>query len=200
MALFKKIKKIKFANGNELIPNWGEYAVYDGNDIFIVKEEDMSVKIIKLDDEELQIVYSADFVKHPIREEEEEGFDTDFELEPCDFDNFDDSLYFFDYLNESFQDLATCIELMEDKETNNNITKKFTVKSQDGNRFEFKLGVDFNNKKSFLYIEIIKKNNTKNTTIFKTYLNKTNMKKFSKSLLGIKTTINERMKKNKNTA
>lgn len=199
MALFKKIKKIKFSDGRVLIPKWGEYAIYDGNDIYVVKEEDMAIKIITVDDEELQLIYSTDFVKHPMREEEEVADDF-FDLEPIDFNNFDDSLYFFEYLDESFKDLATCIELIEEKNSNNNIVKKFTFTSQDGNRFEFRVGIDFKNKKSLLYIEIIKKNEVRNTTIFKTYLNQTNMKKFSKSLLSIKNTISERMKKSRKTA
>lgn len=195
MPLFKKIKKVTFEDGRELIPVWGEYAIYDGNDIFVVKEEEMSVKIIKADDDEMQIVYSSEYAKHPMREEDEMIGDDYFNIEPINFDDFNDSLCFFDYLDEAFQDLSTCIELIDEKETTN-FVKKFTLTSPDGNKFEFRLGIDFKkNNKSLLYVEILKKNQVRDTVIFKTYLNQSNVKKLSKSLLSIKNTINEKIKK-----
>jgi len=69
---FRKIIKINFEDPAQQSLKFknGEYAIYDGMDILHVREEDLSIRIIKTNGN-FSAIYSTEWVSHPIKDEYE---------------------------------------------------------------------------------------------------------------------------------
>lgn len=195
--LYKKIKEIRFSDGRgEVVPSDGEYAIFDGTHLLMVKEEDMSVTFIDIEGSEFQVVFTHETAKYPLQEEADFDFDQRFDWIE---EEVDDELLNFEEVEcvlENFKNYISEFD-MNDLEIFHEISKKFSLSSPDGGKFLINFGLDVKRKKLTPFLEIKDKSRKVKQTVFKIYLNSSNMTKIINSIKGLKTLFDKEFKKSK---
>lgn len=196
-TLYKKIKEIRFSDGRgEVIPGDGEYAIFDGTHLLMVKEEDMSVTFIDIDGCEFQVVFTHETAKYPLHEESD--FDFDPRLDWREEEVNDDLLNFeeIECILENFKNYISEFD-MDDLKIFHEISKKVSLSSPDGGKFLINFGLDVKRKKLTPFLEIKDKSRKVKQTVFKIYLNSSNMTKIIHSIKGLKTLFDKEFEKSK---
>ncbi len=179
--LYRKLLKVTFADGSEIKPEPLEYMIYDGDHIILVNEENMSAKIIETEEQHFEINISHEKVKHPITDDEIDNL-----MDSWDFEQ-NLSSFEFDQIVENIYEYISNIHIGDDNDGGEyEIYKKFSIDSSDGGKFQIGFGADIIRRKIVPFIEIQDKSKKNKKTIFKTYLNKTNIKKIFNSLQSLK--------------
>ena len=188
MSSYRKINKIIFDDNNVISPVFGEYAIYDGTDLMIIKEEDMSVRIINTDEREFQLILSSEKVKHPLRDDDDPSW---YGIDDGLNENGDSSDEVEDLL-ETLQNYMIHLNFPTD-ELQNEISKTFSIQSTDGDKFQIFFGIDIIRKKMVPFLEIQNKDRKIKKTVFKTHLNKTNVKKIFNSIKSLKHILDKQL-------
>jgi len=192
MTLYRKVQKITFENGKTFIPRDGEYALFDGSYLMIVKEEDMSVRVIETDEREFEVILSHEKVEHPLHIDEEDhpllsGFEEEFE---------DEKIINFEELQKTLESIFEYFSNIEvEEELNHDIFKKFSIEASDGGKFQIFFGIDIIRKRIVPFLKIQDKSRKIKKTVFKTYLNKTNIKKIFNSIISLKKILDKEIVK-----
>lgn len=186
--MYRKIRKMILENGEILEFNdFYEYALFDGNSLYIVNEEEMSINIRRIEDDNFSLVYSSEFGKNPlepdnffefpmfdmgdmsnetISQQEEDENINDLKL------TFDDEI---EYNLELFDNVLNNLKYANIKE---NQFTSFDIKTEDGKLTKLFLGVEYVKNKIKPYLEIRKDG----VLVLKLYINKYIMNKFFSSI------------------
>lgn len=195
MTLYRKVQKIIFDTGKEVIPEGGEYALFDGLHLMVVKDEDMSVRFVDVEDRDFQLILSHEKCKHPLCLEEDafnpwlddNTFDEKDEIESEDIEKL------LEPISKYFSNIQ-----IEEEDLSHDIFKQFSIDSSDGGKFQIFFGVDIIRKRTVPFLEIQNKDRKIKKTVFKTYLNKKNIKKIFNSITSLKEVIDKEVVKLKN--
>lgn len=186
MTLYRKANKIIFNNGNVIEAPFGEYILFDGDHLMIINDEDMSIKFIDYSENEFELIFTHEKIEHPFYLNDYEEIPSWHNIENVIDNNNDDLEY--NEMDELFESISTYLSgiQIEEDELSHDIYKKFSIDAVDGDKFQVFFGVDIIRKKIVPFLEIQNKNRKVKKTVFKIYLNKTNIRKIFNSVISLK--------------
>lgn len=163
-----------------------EYALFDGISLYIVNEEEMSINIRRIEDENFSLIYSSEFGKNPL---EPDNF---FDFPMIDFGEFPTEeivskneeneenlkLTFDDEIEYNLELFGNVLNDLKYANIKENQFTSFEIKSDDGKLIQLFIGVEYIKNKIKPYLEIRKDG----IVLVKMHVNKYMMNKFFTSI------------------
>lgn len=187
--IYKKINKVLFSDGTSVEPEEREWMIYDNDHLIVVNEEDMTIKVIETEEKDFQLFLSHEKVEHPIVYEDPEiGENWLIEGQNHLLNSVE-----LDQIGENIYEYMSSINLDDEEiDIDDEITKKVSIDSIGGKRYQVVFGAEVCRKKMTPFFEIVDRSRKKRQTVLKIHLNKTNIKKIFNSIQSLKKVLDQK--------